>query len=66
MTKLTLEEIKDMLSVINITQMAKESGIPYVTLTRMAKGSVENPSYHIVMAVGEYLEKRFAAVAKSE
>ena len=62
MTKLTLDQIVDLLQVVNLSKVAEESGVSYTTLTRMSKGSIENPSYANVIAIGEYLEKRFTAI----
>lgn len=62
MTRLSLEQIKDLLQDINLTKVAEGAGVQYQALTRLANGTADDPSYDLVVKVGKYLEERFAAV----
>jgi predicted transcriptional regulator len=52
---LTLDEIKKRLEPMNLKAVAKETGISYNAIYRMAKGDT-NPKYETVQKITKWIE----------
>jgi predicted transcriptional regulator len=52
---LTLEEIKKRLQDRNLSEISRKTGISYMTIWKVSKGS--GASYATVLTLSEYLEK---------
>lgn len=64
MTKLTLEQIKDMLQSMVLKDVAEAAGVEYTSLTRFVNGKLKDPGYALVSKVGQYLEEKFVIRAE--
>ena len=53
---MTLEQIKAALSDRNLTEVARRTGLSYPTVYGIAKGANNNPAYHSVKKLAQYLE----------
>ena len=54
---MTLGQIRDALSDLNLTKVAEATGVNYHTITRLANGSAE-PGYETVRLIVIYLQER--------
>lgn len=63
MTKLTLEQIKEMLKPMVLKDVAAAADVEYTSLTRLMSGKLQQPKYEMVMRLGKYLEDKFTTVA---
>ena len=54
---MTLGQIRDALSDLNLTKAAEATGVNYHTITRLANGSAE-PGYETVRLIVLYLQER--------
>lgn len=51
----SLEEIREILQLLNLSKVAKGAGVHYNAVLRIAKGET-NPSYETVQKIIKYLE----------
>lgn len=57
---MTLEEITDRLSDMNLTAVSKATGIHYNTIRNIKNGENKNPSYLVVADLSNYFTKKEA------
>lgn len=55
-----LEKIKKRLEGYNLRWVARESGVHYETIYRIARGETENPSYETVAKILDVLNREVA------
>lgn len=53
---MTLEEASAALSDRNVMEVARRTGINHQTLWRIKNGSAQEPSFHVMKKLIEYLE----------
>jgi predicted transcriptional regulator len=53
---LTLDEIKRRLADRNLSEVARQSGVYYITLTNIMSGATADPKYSTLKALSDYLE----------
>ena len=54
---LNLDEIRERLKDRNLKEVSRQTGLGYNNLHGIATGSRNNPSYNVLRAISDYLEK---------
>lgn len=62
MNTVSLDHVRDLLQDMNLSKIAEGANVNYVTLTRFANGSVNDPGYEFIIKIQKYLHERFGTV----
>lgn len=57
---MTLDQIKNALNDRNLKEVERQTGIHYVTLSRIRSGKNNNPRYETIRVLVEYLKEQVA------
>lgn len=57
---MTLEQIKHALNDRNLKEVERQTGIHYVTLSRIRSGKNQNPRYETIRTLVDYLKEQVA------
>lgn len=57
---MTLDQIKHALNDRNLKEVERQTGIHYVTLSRIRSGKNNNPRYETIRVLVEYLKEQVA------